>query len=167
MRNPKVIFIELDNVLIHTRSGKSFQQGIWDMTLDLKVFAKLKESKPEYIFIISNQGGIGRFFTEAEFEAKLDYVTVSLKSYVRHSNLIDVNSIYCASVDKNDPYRKPNTGMLEYMLKLYSIDCQKNEMLMIGYSSGKVGQSDIDIMTAKNFGIRYLDINEFIKTYFE
>jgi hypothetical protein len=39
----------------------------------------------------------------------------------------------------------------------------KSKMLMIGDASGKPGQfSDSDKRTAENFGIDYMDINDFI-----
>lgn len=41
--------------------------------------------------------------------------------------------IYCASNDKTDPNRKPNTGMLE---KLCYLSYNKKEMIMIGMILG-------------------------------
>ena len=60
--------------------------------------------------------------------------------------------------------------MLEYMLERYSyddyynhIDELKTESLMIGDASGKEGQfSDSDKKCAENFGIDYLDVNDFL-----
>lgn len=167
MKSPKVIFVDLDGTVIKPRSGKSSPQGLWDMTLDMKVIARIKEAKPEYLFIVSNQGGIGRIVSEKDFEIKLDYVTAAIKSYIKHPNLKAVESIYCASVDFSDPFRKPNVGMLEYMIDLYKINYEKTEMLMVGDASGRDGRGDADIMTAKNFGIPYYDVNDFIKIYFE
>jgi hypothetical protein len=43
------------------------------------------------------------------------------------------------------------------------IDKDKSEYLMIGDASGKEGQfSDIDKKTAENFGIDYMDVDEFV-----
>lgn len=74
--------------------------------------------------------------------------------------------MYCATNDKTDPYRKPNTGMLEDLLESYvedNSDYIKQKSLMIGDASGKKGQfSASDKKTAKNFGIDYMDINDFI-----
>ena len=167
MKRPKVIFIDIDGTLINTRTGKSTPQGIWDMKIDLSVVSKIKDAKPEYVFIVSNQSGIGRFVMEDEFNIKLDYVSASIKSYIKHPGLKVVESIYCASVDREDKYRKPNTGMLEYMVKHFKVEYSKSEMIMVGDASGKLGQGDVDLMTARNFGIRYFDINEFLKIYFE
>ena len=44
------------------------------------------------------------------------------------------------------------------------LDCIKQKSLMIGDASGKEGQfSDSDKKTAENFGIDYMDVNDFIK----
>ena len=57
--------------------------------------------------------------------------------------------------------------MLEAALTDYDIKYDKSEMLMIGDFSGKPGQlSDSDKKTAENFGIDYLDVEDFLKTNF-
>lgn len=64
-------------------------------------------------------------------------------------------------------YRKPNTGMLENLVERYvgdDIEYIKQKSLMIGDASGKEGQfSDSDKKTAENFGIDYMDVNDFVK----
>ena len=45
MRKFKVLFADLDDTLIQTRSGKTFPQGIWDMELKLDVLNKIKDKK--------------------------------------------------------------------------------------------------------------------------
>ena len=62
--------------------------------------------------------------------------------------------------------------MLEYMLAVYSsvdyydnIDDLKSKSLMIGDESGKEEQfSDSDKKTAENFGIDYMDVEDFLNT---
>ena len=76
MKKPKILFCDLDGTLIKTRSGKTFPQGMWDMELKLDVLKKIKEIAPEYLFIVTNQDGIGQFFTETDFEKKLAYIEV-------------------------------------------------------------------------------------------
>ena len=57
--------------------------------------------------------------------------------------------------------------MLESALTDYDIKYDKSEMLMIGDASGKPWQfSDSDKKTAENFGIDYLDVEDFLKTNF-
>ena len=79
--------------------------------------------------------------------------------------------MYCETNDKLDPYRKPNPGMLYGLLDKYvgyDLGYTKHVSLMIGYASGKEGQfSDSDKKTAENFGIDYMDVNDFVNTNLE
>ena len=79
--------------------------------------------------------------------------------------------MYCETNDKSDTYRKPNTGMLHSLLEKYigdDFDYIKQKSLMIGDASGKNGQfSDSDKKTAENFGIAYMDVNDFVNTDLE
>lgn len=159
MQSPKLIFIGLDNILISTRSGKSMPQGIWDLKFEMPTLRKLKEIKPEYVFIETNQYGIGLIATEEEFESKLDYVTACVKAFIKHSQLKGVDSIYCSSIDENDPFKKPNFGMLDYMIHYYKLNIDKESILMIG-------NSKTDEQTANSFKINYLDIKEFLSIEF-
>ena len=159
MKRPKVLFIGLDEIIITTRSGKSMSQGIWDLKFEMSTLRKIKEIKPEYIFIETNQYGIGLISTEEEFEAKLDYVTACIKAFAKHSELKAVDSIYCSSIEENDPFKKPNYGMLEYMIHYYKLYIDKESILM-------VGNCQTDEQTAKSFNINYLDIKEFLSIEF-
>ena len=168
MRKYKVLFADLDDTLITRWSGKTFAQGIWDMKFKFEVWRKIKELEPEYIFIITNQGGLGKFVNENDFIKKLDYVEVSLKDYVKHDKFKGIQSMYCDSVDKGDPFRKPNPGMVKYFLnELSDKGYTKDDCLMIGDASGKEGNfSDSDIKTAENAGIAYLDVDDFLSVTF-
>lgn len=165
MKKYKVLFTDMDDTLIRTYSGKTFAQGIWDMMFNFDVFNKIKEMEPEYVFIVTNQGGIGKFVNENDFVRKLNYLESSLKTYIKHPNLKDVQSIYCPSNDKEDPFRKPNPGMINYFIKeakLLENGYTRDDMLMLGDASGKPGDfSDSDKKTAENAKINYLDVNDF------
>ena len=70
--------------------------------------------------------------------------------------------LYCDSIEKSNKCRKPNIGMLEILLKDFG-EHSKNSMIMIGDASGKPGDfSDSDKKCAENFGIDYLDIEDFL-----
>ena len=72
--------------------------------------------------------------------------------------------LYCASNDKDNPYRKPNTGMLEKLYYNHNLNYNKQEMIMIGDASGKPGNfSDSDKKCAENFGIDYIDVRDFLE----
>ena len=68
LKNKKVIFCDLDGTLIETISGETFPKGIWDMRIKLDVLDAIKKLNPEYVLIVSNQGGI-----ESGFVAKHDF----------------------------------------------------------------------------------------------
>ena len=75
--NKKVLFIDLDGTLIKTVSGKTFPEDITDFRVQLPVLNKIVEKLPnlEMFFIVSNQGGIGKFISEADFVTKIDAIS--------------------------------------------------------------------------------------------
>ena len=168
MKHYKVLFADLDGTLIETISGETFPKGIWDMQIKFDVLNAIKELNPEYILIVSNQGGIESGFVDAQnFRAKSEYVARAVGEYCN----CKCYAMYCETNDKLDPYRKPNTGMLERLMESYigdDFDYIKPKSLMIGDASGKEGQFlDSDKKTAENFGIDYMDVNDFVNTNWE
>lgn len=164
MKNKKILFADLDGTLIKTKSGETFPKGIWDMEFRFDTLDAIKELNPEYILIVSNQGGIESGFVDYDnFQAKAEYISHAIGEYCE----CEVYSEFCETNDKQDPYRKPNTGMLSHLTTRYvgdDLDYIKSTSLMIGDASGKEGQfSDTDKKTAENFGIDYLDVDDFIK----
>ena len=167
LKNKKVIFCDLDGTLIETISGETFPKGIWDMRIRFDVLDAIKALHPQYILIVSNQGGIeSGFVNDDNFRAKSGYVAATIREYCD----CECYGMYCRSNDKSDPYRKPNTGMLETLLVKYvgdDFDSIKPTSLMIGDASGKEGQfSDSDKKTAENFGIDYMDVEDFVNLKF-
>lgn len=165
MKKYKVLFCDLDGTLIETISGKTFPEGIWDMKFKFDVLDAIKKLNPKYIAIITNQGGIEKgFVNKIGFISKITFITDAITEYCK----CDCHFNYCISNNKDNFRRKPNTRMLEEFYHDYygSLDFNKKDALMIGDASGLKGQfSDTDKKTAENFGIDYLDVNEFIKIY--
>ena len=164
MKKYEVIFADLDGTLIDTISGDTFPKGIWDMKLRFDVLDAIKKLNPEYILIVSNQGGIERGFVDrGHFTTKLNYICKSIEEYCNCS----CYGTYCTTNNKSYQFRKPNVGMLEHLTVLYvgdDFDNIKPKSLMIGDASGKEGQfSDSDKKTAENFGIDYIDVDDFVK----
>ena len=161
LHNKTVLFIDLDNTLIKTISDKTFPEDITDFRIQLPVLDKIKEKLPNlnWFFVVTNQGGIGKFVSEYDFDAKILGITSFCVNYL----LCEIGgSVYCTSNDSNDPLRKPNTGMLESMCDSWDVQ-NKQEMLMIGDASGKEGDfSDSDKKCAENFGIDYIDVRDFL-----
>ena len=168
MKEYKILFSDLDGTLIETISGEPFPKGIWDMRIRFDILNAIKELNPEYILIVSNQGGIESGFVDAQnFRAKSEYVARAVGEYCN----CKCYAMYCETNDKLDLYRKPNTGMLENLMENYvgdDIEYSKQKSLRIGDASGQEGQfSDCDKKTAENFGIDYMDIDDFVNTNWE
>lgn len=167
LNNKTVLFIDLDNTLIKTISGKTFPEDITDFRIQLPVLDKVTDKFPnlKYFFIVTNQGGIGNFITKDEFEIKISSICMFCSNYLRDiycPRIITDSWEYCYSMDKTNNMRKPNTGMLEHLCAYACVE-NKAECIMIGDASGKPGDfSDSDKKCAENFGIDYIDVNDFI-----
>ena len=56
------------------------------------------------------------------------------------------------------------TACWKFLANRWNMVIDKDEMLMIGNASGKQGQfSDSDKKTAENYGIDYMDIDDFVQ----
>ena len=163
MKNYKILFADLDGTLIKTKSGETFPKGIWDMEFRFDVLDAIKKLRPDYILIVSNQGGIESGFVDSyDFQSKSEYIGRAIKEYCGCKCYCE----YCETNNKQNYYRKPNTGMLNRLLQEVRTNegIIKEDCLMIGDASGKEGQfSDTDKKTAENFGIDYLDVDDFVK----
>lgn len=163
----EVLFIDLDSTLIKTISGKTFPEDITDFRIQLPVLDKIIEKLPNLkrFFIVTNQGGLKSDDAKWNFKAKLYAIEDICESYLGNNlnNFYGSDSMYCSSMDKTDPCRKPNTGMLESLFKQWYVD-SKEECIMIGDASGKPGDfSDSDKKCAENFGIDYIDVRDFLE----
>lgn len=156
----RVLFCDLDGTLIKTVSGKPFAEDVTDFRIRKEVLDKIvRLGCFAHVAIVTNQGGIPKFVSAADFEAKLKAIGTFIKNYTG----IPVKALYCASLDARHPSRKPNPGMLEQLYLEDYASYDRSQMLMIGDASGKPGQfSDSDMRCAENFGIEYLDVEDFL-----
>lgn len=168
LKNKRVLFIDLDSTLIKTVSGKKFPEDISDFRIQLPVLNKIAEYLPnlKFVFIVTNQGGVGKYFTEHDIETKLVAITRFVNLYLANhigNELLIADYEYCPSMNKRDIRRKPNVGMLEILCCKYSLMEGKDDKLMIGDASGKPGDfADYDKKCAENFGIDYIDVRDFL-----
>lgn len=169
----KVVIFDLDDTLIKTVSGETFAKDATDFIIRKEVLDKTRRTMPDLsiVCIATNQGGIPKFISQHDFNAKLRCISAFIEGYLNENLndiMIDVYAYYCASLDKGNPMRKPNTGMLERFFEdklRYAAPFLKDKanMLMIGDASGKEGQfSDSDKVCAEAFGIDYLDVEDFL-----
>lgn len=171
MFNKSVLFIDLDGTLIKTASRNTFPKDCTDFVIRKEVLDKIAEKLPNlfWIGIVTNQGGIPQFISKRDFETKFESIIQFVGSYlgsrIPKLNIeakVFVTGLYCASIEKSDKSRKPNTGMLEYLQEEFG-EHDKSQMVMIGDASGKPGDfSDSDKKCAENFGIDYIDVEDFL-----
>lgn len=172
MFDKSVLFIDLDGTLIKTASGSTFPKDCTDFIIRKEVLDKIEEKLPNlfWIGIITNQEEIPQFISKRDFKAKFESIIQFVGSYLgsRIPKLcieakVFVTGLYCYSKGMDDKYRKPNTGMLEILQKDFG-EHSKSSMIMIGDASGKPGDfSDSDKKCAENFGIDYIDVEDFLK----
>lgn len=176
----RVLFIDLDNTLIHTLSGNLFPTFIGDMKFDTDILesiaclASAHGAKTLYVFIVSNQDGISAGFVDLHaFNKKIEFIAEAIRDYMRNRWIenVEVQFQFCTSNDKNDNMRKPNRGMFDMMRYTYlptELLDDYDSMMMVGDASRKksdYSDSDSDRMFADNCGIYYMDVNDFKNTY--
>lgn len=157
-----VLFCDLDKTLIQTKSGNEKPIDTTDWQMRWNVIYAIDEYRPKYIFIITNQKGIGRGEIKREdFQKKIREICNLIRDNVDGAM---VEARICTSIHDDNPYRKPNTGMIDAIRKKHPF--RNWQALMIGDASGKAGDfSDSDRKTAENAGIRYIDVEEFVEHY--
>ena len=178
IKNKRILLFDFDGTLIETASGNTFATDLTDMRIKMDVVNKaldlMQENGVKVFAIVSNQGGVeAGFVSGADIEAKIEYVLRSVHDLAVKRGIRGVlyEKRLCYSNDKQDPMRKPNTGMIDDIL----MKCKDTIMpgmdfsqlkgcsLMVGDASGLPGQfSDSDKVCAYNSGINYMDITTFL-----
>lgn len=172
LKEKRIVFLDLDSTIINTVSGKTFPVDVTDFHIDKTFLDVLRGlGKVEYVFIVSNQGGIPEYLPKAEFEAKFAAIQAFMRIYLNigKDSKVKVSGLYCTAKSFSAKNRKPNTGMLERCLRSVTdkdLATDKSAMVMVGDASGIHNESrddfsDSDYRTARNFGIDYMDVEDF------
>jgi D-glycero-D-manno-heptose 1,7-bisphosphate phosphatase len=138
----KALFLDRDGVInidtgyVHTVESFRFQEGIFDLT-------RLFHDKGYHIFIVTNQSGIARgYYTHEDFL----YLTQFMLEAFEKRNIPIKRVEYCPHAPENNcNCRKPNTGMIDNILKDYDIDTK---------TSWLFGDKQSDMDLAKNANIK-------------
>lgn len=154
----KNIFFDLDGTLIKTVSGKEFPEDATDFRIRKDVLDTILKFKGlDYIFIVSNQGGIPRYVIEQQFLAKLQAIRQFIELYT------GICTRYVYATSRQPDKLKPNVDMFEEIKNTYGISASVS--IMVGDASGKEGDfSDSDLQFAENCGMAYFDVEEFINS---
>lgn len=102
----------------------------------------------KYIFIVTNQRGVGKgLMTEDDLHEVHRQMVNEIEN---HGGRID-GIYYCTALTEEDINRKPGIGMFLQILKDYP-EVKKDSCLMIG-------DSDSDMIFAQNCGVKGIKVN--------
>jgi bifunctional polynucleotide phosphatase/kinase len=157
----RVLFMDLDDTLIVTISGKTFPVDEYDWEFKPGILDSIVNYRPTWIHIVTNQGGIAAgYIDEEKFLQKMGNILFQLKKDTWTEDSFEM----CTSLDRTDKFRKPNPGMVNRFITMHNL--ASDECLMVGDASGKFGDfSDSDKECARRAGIKYMDVDDFIVKY--
>ena len=143
MKKPYALFLDRDGIInkdlgyVSKIEDFQFTEGIFEL---LHFFV----SKGYLLFIVTNQSGIGRgYYTIQDFNTLTEWMVETFKE-----QNIDIQDVqHCPHVpNENCACRKPETGMVDDILKEYQIDLS---------NSWLIGDKQSDIDLAHNAGITH------------
>ena len=150
--------IDLDGTIINTKSCKRFPQHRDDWKLAFSSVAYILQEKVSegfYVAIISNQSGLTNNQQIEDFQFKVGNI---LKE-------INVPIDFICSL-KNDMYRKPNSGMIDFMCNIRGVNLDEVRLksLFIGDAAGRIDEihsgekrdfNNTDYKLALNCGLHF------------
>ncbi len=155
-------FLDRDGVL-NEDTGYVHKKKEFKWFKDISKAIKLMNEHDHYVFIISNQSGIGRgYYTEKNVKELHSWINDELN---KKSAYIDefVFSPYYWKSKKYSSYeykklRKPQAGMLHYLEKKWNVD-MKHSLL--------IGDKEIDIKAAERKKIKSIKIDSSIDNLYQ
>ena len=150
----KCIFLDRDGV-INYDYGYVFKKNNFKWKKNVKKAIKFLNDNNYFVIVISNQSGIGRgFYKEKHVEKLHTWINSQLNLSGAYIDKFYYSPFYRYS--KNKKYksgyssRKPNTGMFKSACKDFEIIKNKSYF---------VGDKDTDRLAAKNFNIKYINVD--------
>lgn len=170
----EVLFIEF-GTLVKTISGKEIKEDLSDFRVQVPLLDKIKLSLPniKYVFIVGNKYGVSNPKEISDFYNELFCVEVISQYYLGNYPFRFLQTDIRISIEsKNKEDMMPNTWMLQdlcdkWLMRSYGGKdretvrkwCyEKNNMFMIG-------KTEESKECSNNFGIDYIDIDDFLTTH--
>ncbi|RUL48686.1 D-glycero-alpha-D-manno-heptose-1,7-bisphosphate 7-phosphatase [Lysinibacillus antri] len=146
------VFLDRDGVInevltnrvkfVNKKSDLYFLPGVQEAIKKLNAFF-------DYIFVVTNQGGVGLGFMK---EAQLVKIHEHMVDELKKEGAIIDDVAYCAHKPKAGcECRKPGSKMIEDLAKKYDVDLSKSYM---------VGDTDTDIIAGKKAGTKCVYLGE-------
>lgn len=148
------VFLDRDGV-INKDKGYVFKYKDISYINNISNCIQLLNNNNFYVFVVSNQSGIGRgYYTSQDVDKLHKKINLDLLNNYAHIDEFVYAPYYKFSKKnffyKDKKMRKPNTGMIDYLKKNWSIN--KNKSLIIGDK-----ESDKNLAINSNF--KYLILN--------
>lgn len=143
------LFLDRDGV-INKDTGYVFQKKKFIWRKDIFNFIKKYNDNNFYVFVITNQSGIGRgYYSENQLIKLHNWINSQLYKHGAYIDRFYYAPFYKKSkilkYRKNKNLRKPNTGMIKLALKEWSINKKKSIV---------IGDKYTDLELAKKFNIK-------------
>lgn len=154
LKDKRIVFVGLDDVLIKTHSNQEKPVGVWDMEFNLNVLDKLKQLNPIAIFVVSNQPDIPAKLHPSLFQAKFVYVIAALQEYIGMK--VFPAGRYAPEMPEGEaPIAMPNPTML---LKMFNEFLTTSRMELTIEDCVVIGTGEEYAGAAQAFGCDYLDV---------
>lgn len=142
MQQYRALFLDRDGI-INVDHGYVCKSEDFEFTKGIFELLQLFSNQSYLLFIVTNQSGIGRgYYSQEAFDTLTEWMVKTL-----HEKSITIKEVqYCPHTPEDNCHcRKPETGMINEILKKYPIDLEHS--WMIGDK-----QSDIDLARNAHIG---------------
>ena len=149
------VFFDRDNTLVHD-NGYTYKKNDLSWIEGAKDVIKFCNKKGILVFIISNQSGIARGFYKIK-DVNIFHLEMKKQLNTTGSHIDDIEICPHHPDGKVKLYRKkcncrkPNTGMIESILKKWAVDINKSIL---------IGDKSSDLLCGQKMGINSYQFNE-------
>ena len=142
------VFLDRDGIL-NKDKGYVYRIEDFEWIPGSKQAIKFINEKKYYIFVVTNQSGIARgYYSENDVLSLHNYIIKELKreeAFINEFFYSPYHPDFANKYSNLSHLRKPNVGMLDLACKKWKVNRRKSLM---------IGDSESDMICAKNFGIK-------------